>query len=276
MADAGNEKCVEHAAGERIALAGDEGADAGIDAVADRFDRGGEPQPPARRRRRGHRRDRAQHQAGGADALEIEVAGEVVAAGMQRRGRRIDPRLHGDEGADRGRPALAHGEPDAFGPVAQARAFHRGDAEHDAVAALALLAGLDETGHGNAVGGRAQHGVLDDMGLDGGGGEARRDSGAAERDRKRGADAHEKGERDGGRIRRRHRFVFHRQPRHQPPGATSMAAHSRSLAASGPAISGNGTSHGAAAPAVPGRGHVPTRPCALPCPAMRGSAQGRA
>ena len=58
MADAGDEQRVEHAAGERIALAGDEGrsdragvagnrrADAGIDAVADRFDRGGEFEPP--------------------------------------------------------------------------------------------------------------------------------------------------------------------------------------------------------------------------------------
>jgi hypothetical protein len=83
MADAGNEHGVEHAAGQRIALAGDEGrrdgggvardrrADAGIDAVADRFDRGGEPQAPSRRGRRRRRFDRAKHKAGGADALEV-------------------------------------------------------------------------------------------------------------------------------------------------------------------------------------------------------------
>ncbi len=146
-------------------------------------------------------RDRPERKAGGADALEIEVAREVVGARVQRVGRRIEPRLHGDEGADRGRLALAHGEPDALRPAGEARRLDRGDAEHDAVAALALLARLDVTGHGDAVGGRAQHGVLDEARLDGGDGKPRRQRGAADGHRKRGARPHEDGECHGGDAR---------------------------------------------------------------------------
>ncbi len=54
------------------------------------------------------------------------------------------------------------------------------------------------------------------------------------------------------------------------PAASSRAAHSRSFAASGPASPASGMVHGATH--APGRGHVPTRPCALPCQAIRGSA----
>ena len=49
---------------------------------------GGVAQPQAGRRRRLGGLDRAQHEAGRADALEIEIAGEVVAAGPQRLERR--------------------------------------------------------------------------------------------------------------------------------------------------------------------------------------------
>jgi len=56
------------------------------------------------------------------------------------------------------------------------------------------------------------------------------------------------------------------------PGATSAAAHARRRAAIGPAKPGNGRSHGAATPEVPGHGHVPApalcRPCDLCCSAI--------
>jgi hypothetical protein len=83
VADAGYEHGVEYAAGQRIALAGDEGrgdgagvaryrrADATIDAVADAFDRGCEREPPAWRGGGRCRRDGAEREAGRADALEV-------------------------------------------------------------------------------------------------------------------------------------------------------------------------------------------------------------
>ena len=71
---------------------------------------GGVAQPQARRRRRRVDLDRAEREAGGADALEIHVAREVVAAGPQRRERRRQLRLERDEAADRRRGALAHRE----------------------------------------------------------------------------------------------------------------------------------------------------------------------
>ena len=57
------------------------------------------------------------------------------------------------------------------------------------------------------------------------------------------------------------------------PGATSIAAHSRSRAAISPARPGSGRSQGAAIPAVPG--HVPTFPRAQCRPAMRPRPTGK-
>ena len=75
---------------------------------------GGVAQRQAAADRRLHGLDRAGDKAGSADALEIHVAAEIVAAGPQRRERRLQPRLQFDEAADIGRGALAHRQPNAF------------------------------------------------------------------------------------------------------------------------------------------------------------------
>ena len=95
-------------------------ADARVDAVAQALDRGGVSQPQPGRRRRLGRLDRAEHEAGRADALEIKIAGEVVAAGPQRLERRGQPRAERHIGADRRRRALLHRDADAVGLLLQA------------------------------------------------------------------------------------------------------------------------------------------------------------
>ncbi len=50
-------------------------------------------QPPSAFLRRRHDLDRAHREAGGADALEEHVAGEIIGARPQRRERRHQPRL---------------------------------------------------------------------------------------------------------------------------------------------------------------------------------------
>ena len=64
-------------------IARDRGADAAVDRVANTFDEGRVAQPRARRHRRLGDLDRADHEAGRADALEIEIAREIVAARPQ-------------------------------------------------------------------------------------------------------------------------------------------------------------------------------------------------
>ena len=68
---------------------GSDRADARVDRVAHAVDRRRRSAATARRRRRLGDLDRAEHEAGRADALEIKVAREIVAAGPQRRERRL-------------------------------------------------------------------------------------------------------------------------------------------------------------------------------------------
>src|SRR5262249_7889096 len=140
-----------------IALAGDQGrrdrpgiafqrrANAAVDPVAYRLNGDGKAEPQPRRDGRRPHIDSSQCEAGGADPLEIEVSGQIIAAGTKRRCRRIEARLEEYKRADRRRRALAHREADALRPVGETRTLHRGDAYHDAIAALALLARLHET-----------------------------------------------------------------------------------------------------------------------------------
>ncbi len=72
-------------------------------------------QPETGRVRRRSTADRAQHEAGRTDALEVHVAGKVIAAGPQRLQRRCQMRFEGDEAADRGRATFAHGDAHALG-----------------------------------------------------------------------------------------------------------------------------------------------------------------
>ena len=86
----------------------------------------------------------AHREAGGADALKVQIAGKVVGAGPHRLQRRQEPRLQFDEAADRGRRALLHRQAHARQSRCAALAFHLGDAQHEAIGALALLVGLDK------------------------------------------------------------------------------------------------------------------------------------
>ncbi len=128
--------------GAVIALQHD--ANARIDGVADALQRRGIAQCKAAALRRRLDGDRAQHPAGGADALKIQVAREIIATGLQRLHRRGQPRFQLDKAASGGRGALAHRQPHPLQADGAARRVHMGDAQHEAVAALALLAALDK------------------------------------------------------------------------------------------------------------------------------------
>ena len=103
--------------------------------------------------------DRAHHETGCADALKIEIAAEIIAAGPQWRERRLQPRFQFDETADLGRRALSHREPDALEFYLPARAFHLDHAKHEAVGALADVAGLDKAGQRHRIDRPRQHAV---------------------------------------------------------------------------------------------------------------------
>src|SRR5207244_561922 len=82
------------------------GADARVDGVAQALhERGITQRKPAAVGRIGSL-DRSHHEAGGADALKIHVAAEIVAARPLRRQRRLQPRLQLDKAAHRRRSPL--------------------------------------------------------------------------------------------------------------------------------------------------------------------------
>src|SRR5205823_13861359 len=74
-----------------------------------------------------------------ADALEIEIAGAIIAAGLERRERRMKPRFQLHELADGGRRALAHREAHAAGRRVQAPALYLIDPDPHAIGAVARL-----------------------------------------------------------------------------------------------------------------------------------------
>jgi hypothetical protein len=110
--------------------------------------------------------DGAVHETRRADALEIKIAGEVVAPGPQRLQRWIKLRLGLDKGAGRRRHAAANGEPHALRLPDNAVALDPRHPQHEAVGFLALLAQFDNTGEPNAIGGIAQQRMGDQRGLD--------------------------------------------------------------------------------------------------------------
>ena len=175
-------------------------ADAQIDGIAEPLDEGVRAHSHARRGGRRDDLDGAMHKTRCADALEVKIAGEVIAAGPQRRQRRIELRLHLDEGAGRRRRAAAHGKPDTLRLVDDPFSLDPLDTEHEAVGFLALLAQLDETGQRHAISGIAQERMSDQRRLERGNGKAgahrkqteRNDEGhgppAQKHNRKRGGD----------------------------------------------------------------------------------------
>ncbi len=119
---------------------------------------------------------------GRADALEIKVAGEIVAARFERLQRWIEERPDRDEAARRRRRAALHCQPHALQFVVEPRPLDMVDAQHKAISVLALLAQLDIAGDSHARGGVTQHGMRDQRRPDGGDGEAAGDRGGADRD----------------------------------------------------------------------------------------------
>ena len=137
-----------------------------------------QPQAGSGRRRRCRRLDRAQHEAGRADALEIKIAGEVVAAGAQRFERRAEAGAERDVGADQGRGALLDRDADPVELLRQPGGLDRLHPHHDAVGALALLADLDEARDGDVAGRPRQHRMRHPHGGERRDRKARRDRGA--------------------------------------------------------------------------------------------------
>src|SRR5208337_2342476 len=91
--------------------------------------------------------DAAEHESGGADALEVHVASKVIAAGAQRLERRGKPSLELHKIADRRRHALAQRYSDAFERFAHARTFHALDAQR---AGFAMASGHAHAGRAGA------------------------------------------------------------------------------------------------------------------------------
>src|SRR5262249_20778183 len=125
-------------------------ANAFVDCFTQPLDDAGVAQPEALRHRRRFDLDRTQCIAGRAEALEIHVAGKLVSAGAERLQRWRQMSLELDEAANRGRGSLAHGHAHALRPRRNARRLKALDADHDAVAALALFANFHETGNQRA------------------------------------------------------------------------------------------------------------------------------
>src|SRR5262249_44814821 len=125
----------------------------------------------------------SQRQPGGADALEIEIASEIVTAGSKWRRWRIEARLQSNERPDRRSGALAHRQADALGSLRETRGFQGDDIHDDAIGGLALLARLHETGDADAVSRGQQDGVVYEATLERRGRKPGRDGGAPDRSR---------------------------------------------------------------------------------------------
>jgi len=115
-----------------------------IDRIAQALHEGGVAQRQTAALRRLHGLDRAGDKTGGADPLEDDVAAEIVAARPHWSERRLQPHLQLDKAADRGRGAVAHRQPNLLQPDLRSRTFPLDNAQHQAVGALANIAGLDK------------------------------------------------------------------------------------------------------------------------------------
>src|SRR5262245_58868549 len=136
--------------GDRSVIASRHRADALVERVTQPVDDAGVTQPEALRHQRRLDLDRTKCVAGGADALKIHVARKLVSAGAKRLQRRRQMSLELDEAADCRRGPLAHGDTDALWCRCNARGLKALNADRDPVAALALFANLDKSGHQRA------------------------------------------------------------------------------------------------------------------------------
>ena len=209
--DAGHEHCIEHGGRDRVALAGDEGgsnranvarqhrADAQVDAVANALNERIGAHRQTRRRGRGHDPDRAVHEPRSADALEIQIAREIVPARPQRLQRRTELSLEFDEGPRGRRHAAAHRKPHPLRLLRQAVRFDAVDPHDETVGLLTLLAKLDEPRQRHAIGRMVQHRVVYQRGLERGNGEAAGDRHKPEtNDKADRSPPQQRGHHDGG------------------------------------------------------------------------------
>src|SRR5262249_26272766 len=153
--------------GDGAGIAWHVGADARIDNVADVVDERGVTQPCARRSGRVGFPDRAVGKADRADALEVKIAREIVAAGPQRLERGVEPRLERHEASHRWRTALRHRHAYALRQFVEAVSLDGMHFDDDAIGARALLAHLDPSGGRDAPGSTAQDRVNDECALEG-------------------------------------------------------------------------------------------------------------
>ena len=186
VAEPGNEHRIIDRLGDSIAAPGQQRgrdrapvavehiANPRVDRVAQVLHDGGITEQKSAARRRLLCLDRAHHEAGGADALKIQVATEIVATGPQRRERRLQAGLQFDEAPNFRRGALPHRQPHPLEFCLRARALHRGDAQDEAVGAFTDVAGLDEACESDRKHRPRQHAMRDPRGLPGRGGKAGR------------------------------------------------------------------------------------------------------
>jgi hypothetical protein len=115
-------------------------------------------------------------------------------------------RLQRDERADRGGGVLAHGDAHALRLLARDASFEAVQMDDNAVAALALLAHLHETGHADGRCRNAQHRMRDTRGVERGDGKAAGQASKGQRQRKPdGASPRQDGSDDGECRERQHR-----------------------------------------------------------------------
>ncbi len=178
----------------------------GVDGVAHALHHGVGPGRQAGRGRRRNHIDRAADKTGGADLLEIKIAGEIVGARRQRLQRRIEHRFDFDERARGWRQPALDREPDALRLVVDAVAVDAIDAQHEAVGVLALFTQFDKARDGHARGRIMQHRVLDHGGFHRRGGKAGGDGENKKADDQSGqmsAQQYRAGRADRGKRRRR-------------------------------------------------------------------------
>jgi hypothetical protein len=173
---------IDQHGGDGAGIAGQHGANARIDRIAQILDEGIGALPNILRCRRRDDFYGAADETRGADALEEHIPREIVRAGFERLHRRIEHRLDFDVGTGVRRHAALHREPHALRLLVHAAAFHVIDAQHEAVGVLALFAQLDIAADGHAGGRITQYRMGDERSLDGRHGEAKSHRGKAERD----------------------------------------------------------------------------------------------
>ncbi len=135
----------DESGGDRACLAAVGVGDPSGQGIAGIVHVGGEPERPRYRLGRRLHRDLAEQRAHGADAAEIGVAGEVVAAGARGLRGRQQAGRGGDEVARTQRRRLLERDAHADRPLGRRHRAEARDPHHEAGPLLPFLEGLDQT-----------------------------------------------------------------------------------------------------------------------------------